>query len=130
MRCLRKNKREFWYALYLGNEDGKDENGLYTGEHTAKYSAPKKYKANISAAKSTSIYGDVIVETFGTDIQYDKVIVIDDPDFEIDEHTVLCIDKPLTYDANGRMEYDYIVTKVARSINSVSYAIRRVTVDG
>ena len=30
MRCLKKNKREFWYALYLGNEDGKDENGLYT----------------------------------------------------------------------------------------------------
>ena len=27
MRCLKKNKREFWYALYLGNEDGKDENG-------------------------------------------------------------------------------------------------------
>ena len=117
MRCLKKNKREFWYALYLGNEDGKDENGLYTGEHTAKYSTPKKYKANISAAKSASMNGD-------------KIIVIDEPNFEIDEHTVLCIDKPLTYDANGRMEYDYIVTKAARSLNSVSYAIRRVTVDG
>ena len=127
MRCMRINKRRFWYSLYLGNEEAKDENGLYTGFRIAKYSEPKEMKANISAARSTR-YGDIATEMFGTDIQYDKIIVIDNPDCEIDEHTVLCVDKELETDADGRMIYDYVVSKIGRSINSVSYAISRVKV--
>lgn len=127
MRCMRINKRRFWYSLYLGNEEAKDENGFYTGSRIAKYSEPKEMRANISAARSMR-YGDITTEMFGTDIQYDKIIVIDDPDCEIDEHTVLCVDKELETDDDGRMIYDYVVSKVGRSINSVSYAISRVKV--
>lgn len=126
MRCLNKNKQTFHYALYLGNEEIKNSDGFYTGERKAKYSEPHEMRANISAARNAS-YGSVSTEAFGTDIQYDKVIVIDNPKCEIDEHTILCIDIPFTV-TDGVMPYDYVVVKVARSLNSVSYAIQRVEV--
>lgn len=122
MRCARRNMKPFYYALYLGKERMTDENGDYTGASRSVYSSPKLYRANISAAKS----GSAIAEVFGNDIQYDRVIVIADSEFEIDENTVLCIDIPLEMNEDGTMLYDYVVTRVARSINSVSYAIRRV----
>lgn len=126
MRCLRKNKQTFHYALYLGNEEIKNSDGLYTGERKAKYGEPREMAANISAARNSS-YGSVSTEEFGMDIQYDKVIVIDAPKCEIDEHTILCIDIPFDV-KDGIMPYDYVVVKAARSLNSVSYAIQRVEV--
>lgn len=127
MRCMRQNKRKFWYSLYLGNADVVDENGFFTGEKRPSYTEPIEFKANISAARSSST-GSVEASMFGSDIQYDKVIMIDDPDFEINEDTILCIDKPLEFDNDGKMVNDYIVTKAARSLNSVTYAISRVKV--
>lgn len=124
---MRQNKRKFWYSLYLGNVEVVDENGFYTGEKRPSYTKPIEFKANISAARSSST-GSVEASMFGSDVQYDKVIMIDNPDFEINEDTILCIDKAPEVDSNGKMVNDYIVTKAARSLNSVTYAISRVKV--
>lgn len=123
MRCLRKNKRLLWYSLYMGNSETKDENGFYTGERKTEYSIPARMYANVSAAVSNAD-----IQIFGTDIAYNRVMVVDNPDCIIDEHTVLCIDKPYTLDTDGNMIYDYIVVRAARSLNSVSYALRKVDV--
>lgn len=78
---------------------------------------------NVSAAT-----GSAQVEQFGNFISYDKVIVTDNLSCPIDENTVLFVDKEPEYDADGNPLYDYIVRRVAKSLNSISYAISKVTV--
>lgn len=123
MRCLERNKRQFYYALYLGMQDIVDENGDYTGEVKKAYGEPVSMKANLSPSKGTSQ-----VEQFGTDLNYDRVIVTDDINCPIDEHSVLCVDAPPSYDSDGNLIYDYVVKRVAKSLSSVSIAITRVNI--
>lgn len=123
MRCLKRNQRRFYYALYLGEEDILDEYGRRTGESKLTYGEVTEMRANISAGT-----GEAQAEQFGNAIAYDKVIVVDDPDCPIDENTVLCVDVLPTYNTDGALVYDYIVKKAARSLNSVSYAVKRVDI--
>ena len=119
MRCMERNKRPFWYALYDGREEI-TENGLPTGEYVLKYRDPVKSYANISAGS-----GQAQAEQFGTAINYDRVIVIDDPDFPADENTILFLERTPEKNSDGDWRYDYIVKKASRSLNSVSYAVSR-----
>lgn len=97
--------------------------GLYTGEKGKTYSDPAMYKANISAAQ-----GDVEARQFGENISYDRVICMDLTAPPINEYTRLWVDRD-PYDENGNLTaHDYIVRKVARSLNSVNVAISRVDV--
>lgn len=124
MRLLERNKSEFWYSLYNGKTDVVDADGFKTGEKEITYTAPRMCRANISPATGVNT-----VEMFGTSEQYDKVIVLDAVTAPpIDENTVLCVDKPPTYDADDRLLYDYVVKRVARSLNYVSIAISKVSV--
>lgn len=123
MRCLERNKRAFYYALYLRKESLKDEYGNESSELKVIYSEPKMLKANISPAS-----GDSQIEQFGNSLKYDKVIVLDDTDCPTDENTVLCVDMQPAYDGEGNLLFDYVVKKIARSINSVSIAISKVNV--
>lgn len=122
MRTLRRNRRTFYYALYEGDAPLM-ENGLYTGEKGKTYSDPAKYKANISAAQ-----GDVEARQFGEDISYDRVICMGLSAPPINEYSRLWVDRE-PYDGQGDLvAHDYIVRRVARSINSVNVAISRVDV--
>lgn len=80
-------------------------------------------RANVSAAT-----GYAQTEQFGTFIDYDKVIVTDDMACPINEHTVLFIDKDVEYDGDGKPLPDYIVRRVAKSLNSISIAASKVDV--
>ena len=121
MRTLERNKTSFYYALYLGKEENVDADGNLTGTYTVMYSNPVECKGNISASS-----GYVQVEQFGNDLQYDKVIVLDNVSVPIDENTVLWVDKDVEHDKYGNPVFDYVVKKVARSLNSVSFAISKV----
>lgn len=123
MRCLERNKSTFHYALFKEKVAIKDEHGRESGEYKVVYEAPVKMRANISAAT-----GEAQVEQFGSAILYDRVIITDEIDCPIDEHSVLCIDSPPSYDSEGNLVFDYVVKKVARSLNTVSYAISKVAV--
>lgn len=123
MRCLERNKKCFYYALFDSKDPVKDEDGNFTGEYTVNYKAPVHMKANISP-----VIGEAQADLFGSDVDYDRVIVVDEPCCPIDEYSVLCIEITPDYDEEGNLIYDYIVKKVARSINSVSYAVSRVKV--
>ncbi len=123
MRCMLRNKVPFAYCLYLRTEPAVDENGHRTGEKKIIYAEAVETRANISSAT-----GEAQEEVFGSLAEYDKVIVIDDPNFPMDENTVLFVDKTPEYTEDGTPLYDYTVKKVARSLNSVSYAIKKVTV--
>lgn len=121
MRTLERNKTTFYYALYLDKEENADADGNLTGTYTVLYSNPVECKGNISASS-----GYVQIEQFGNDLQYDKVIVLDDVNVPINENSVLWVDKEVEHDKYGNPMFDYVVKKVARSLNSVSFAISKV----
>lgn len=145
MRCLKRNERTIWYALYDHAEEIIDEAGYPTGEYIPVYGSPVEMKANVSPAT-----GSTQTEQFGSLEDYDKVIVTCDTDCPIDENTVLFIDRAPAYSEAGthtviRREtvlgddeieenvvetplYDYTVRRVAKSLNSVSIAARKVAV--
>lgn len=125
MRCLARNKQKFYYALFNAKNESFDEDGCFTGEYTLQYGKPVKTFANISAAM-----GETAIRQFGEGIPYDKVIVMDDPHTVIDEYSILWIDKMPAINRDGTTDtpHDYVVKKVARSLNSVSIAVAKVDI--
>ena len=127
MRCMVRNKSKFYYASYIGKTEILDEYGNITGEYTLSYSEPIKCYGNVSAAQ-----GEMQSRQFGESESYDKVIVLDDRNARIDEHSILWVDTlpHLNDDGTTDTPHNYIVKKIARSLNGVSIAIRKVQIDG
>lgn len=119
MRNLDRNKRVLKFSLYEGNSNIPDD----YGNLLPKYSETKTLKASISATK-----GNTENELFGTMIDYDRVIITDDISCPIDEQTILFIDVEPKYDDYNQPIGDYVVKRVARSLNNISYAISKVNV--
>ena len=123
MRCLKRNNKTFWYALYVGETEKVDGSGNYTGEIGPGYSEPVSMKANVSAAR-----GNADTELFGTDLQYSKTILTDDLGCPITEQSILWIDCSPT-DGSGRpVPHNYVVAGIATSLNNLLIAIREVKV--
>lgn len=125
MRCLVRNKRTFYYASYIGETEIVDEYGNITGQYSVNYGNPVKTLGNVSAAQ-----GEMQSRQFGESESYDKVIVLDDRNAPIDEHSVLWVDTlpHLNEDGSTDTPYDYTVKRVARGLNGVSIAISKVDV--
>lgn len=133
MVCMNRNKSAFFYALYVSKEQGTDDYGNPTGGVDVTYGNPQEFKANISAAK-----GETQTRQFGESENYDKVIIMGSDAPPIDEYSILWIDTVPQLDDTGALTtnddgevitpHDYIVKKVARSLNSVSIAISKVNV--
>lgn len=131
MRGLKRNQRKLWYQLYSEHipvlENDLDGNivtdpvtgePLLTGEYKVGYADPVEFRANVSAAR-----GEANTDPFGVDTQYDKTVCSCDMDLPIDELSQLYVDqKP----RDGR-KADYKVVKVAKSLNSALYAIKKIT---
>lgn len=113
----------FWYLLLDKSEPIADEYGNETGEYQLTYKPAVQMRASISADTGMST-----VLQFGNFPDYDKVILVDDPNCPIDENAVLFVDKPPEYDEDGHPAYDYVVQRVSRSLNTVAYGIRKVAV--
>ena len=124
MRCLVRNKRTFYYAPYIGETEIVDEYGNVTGQFSVNYGKPAKMLGNVSAAQ-----GEMQNRQFGESESYDKVIVLEG-DVPLDEHSILWVDTlpHLNEDGSTDTPHDYIVRRVARSLNGVSIAISKVDV--
>ena len=133
MKCMSRNKVKFFYALYDGKTPITDDYGNVTGEYDIQRGKPTEFYANISAAK-----GEAQTRQVGENETYDKVIVMDGDAPPIDEYAVLWVDRIPQLDENGNLvvnekgeiitPHDYIVKKVAKSLNVVSLAISKVSV--
>ena len=144
MKTLERNKVKFWYCTVqkVNGEAVKreivDENGNATGEYIVMYNNPVAMRANVSPAT-----GQSNAEQFGNLENYDKVIVTDDLKCPIDESSVLFIDKvpeftqvithvPTAITTETKTvsvpAFDYTVRRIAKSLNSVSIAVRKVNV--
>ena len=118
MIALKRNKVKFYYAPFIErqrNDKGYGFISIY-GETVAEF-------GNISPA-----IGNTSVEQFGNNVDYDKVIVLENPDTPIDENSILFLEIEPQKNTDGDYIYDYVVKKVARSINSVSIAVSKVNV--
>ena len=125
MRLQQRNLKSIWYCLYAGKQAVTDDDGYETGEYEVTYQTPVQIKCNVSPAMGQSQLG-----MFGNLESYDKVIVIDDMSCPIDENTVLFIDRvPTRKDGVYVFNYDYVVRRVAKSLNSIAIAVSKVKVD-
>lgn len=118
MRALERNKQTIYYANRTATEEVIDEYGNYTGEYNVSYGEPEIFKINISAAR-----GEYSNRQFGEDTQYDKILLTNELNIPITESSILWIDN---LDTEG--SHDYIVKKIAKSLNSVSIAVSKVNV--
>lgn len=135
MRCMNRNRSKFFYSLYEGRVPIVNEQGRKTGEYKVVYGNPIEGCANISAAK-----GETQTRQFGENESYDKVIVMDFVEPSIDEYSILWIDSEPKLNDDGSLAvndegevitpHDYVVKKVAKSLNCVSIAVSKVTVSG
>lgn len=127
MRCLNRNKVPFWYALYVTEKPLYDEDGFKTSESEIIYSNPVAEKGNVRANT-----GAAAVRAFGLDLNYDRVIELDNPSHPIKETSVLWIDTPPVLNEDGTTDtpFDYVVKKIAPSLNSLLIAVSKVNVRG
>ena len=125
MRCMARNKTKFYYATHIGEIEITDEFGNLTGEYNLAYENPILMFGNVSAAQ-----GEMQSRQFGESESYDKVIVLNDRNALIDEHSILWVDTlpHLNEDGSTDTPHDYVVRRVARSLNGVSIAIGKVDV--
>lgn len=115
MQLLNRNKQLIQYTTYSGSMSAtKDTNGDYTGEYTETYSALKSIMGYVTASK-----GEAMEQMFGKDLDYDKILYVP-KSCEIDEYTLLWLN------ASSSASNDYIVTKVAESLNHKAIAIKKV----
>lgn len=127
MRGLVRNKTKFYYALYDRKEEIIDEYGNPTGEYDVIHGLPTKFYGNISIGQ-----GETQSRQFGDSVTYDKVIVICDVGLPIDEYSLLWVDTlpKINEDGSTNTPHDYIVKKIAKSLNVTSIAISKVDVRG
>lgn len=123
MKLLKRNLRTIHYCQYKAAEPILDEDGNETGEERISYSDPVEFECSVSAAT-----GYAATEMFGNLENYDKTLITDDIKCPINENSVLFVDKDPEFDTDGKPLYDYIVRRVAKSINNISIAIRKVDV--
>lgn len=128
MRSLQRNKQTVWYRLLTGEPEPITEtdewgNALDTGQNTQQYSDPVELKINVSQATGTAI-----TEQFGNLDKYDKVLVTTQMGCPINGTTILYIDTTPTQTNGEWSPHDYVVRRVAKSINGISIAVRKVDV--
>ena len=128
MKALARNKQTLYYALKTGLTNVNDSNGLYTGEQTPTYGTPVKVEMNISPAT-----GRTVLEWMGIATNYNKALVTDDMSCPITEDTILWIGVEPTVTVNGVSKsnpHNYLVSRVAKSLNSIVYGVIEVNVSG
>lgn len=146
MRTLSRNKQAVYYALYGNTEDVTDDYGNIVGNETT-YGSVNLLMANVSPAK-----GDAELQQFGINEDYTRTIVTDKK-LPINEATIMWVglgrlpvydtadiytdgdtvikDGQIVRLKNGvfvEVPYNHKVVKVAKSLNSTTYAVKEVNV--
>lgn len=115
MQLLNRNKKTISYKTYTGTMTlTTDSGGYYTGERTESYSDVKTLKAYITANKGTADE-----DMFGTNLDYDNIIFAP-LTCDIDEYSLLWVSASVT------SPNDYVVKRVATSLNHKAIAIKKV----
>jgi len=117
MRSLTRNQQTIKYALYTGKTPVTDTNGLKTGEYALTYGTVKEKDMSVSPSRGIADF-----DMFGTNLDYSRTMMTCDMSCPINEQTIVWIDRP------SDSPHDYVVVGCAKSINSITYALREVDV--
>lgn len=154
MRTLQKNKKTLYYALYRGMTASVDEDGNRNGEFDVTYYGPTKTRMNISPAKGNAEsdpfgiiepYTHVMVTSnMKCPIDVNSVLWIGEAPEVGDAGEGMTIfgklltnkmqwyatsaDEGYVVALGATTPYNYVVLAKAESLNSISYAIRKVDV--
>lgn len=113
MRTLDKNKTTMWIVNVLGDVEEIDSRGFYTGQVIKSYSTPVEVRLSLYPAN-----GEVLEQLFGRDISADMLAVSND--VVLTKDTLLFLNENI----NDYSKYDYTVTGIAKSLNTIQYALR------
>ena len=132
MRTLRRNKTKLWYALYNDKEPTylTDENGniiyqdvdgeqvpIETGHNKPSYSEAIPFKGYIQFKG-----GEAEARAFGVSIDsYSHILIMRKDEIPIDETSLIFLSEPETVSEETA---DYHITRVAQSLNFVTYLLR------
>ena len=131
MRTLRRNKTKLWYALYNDKEPTylTDENGdiIYqdvdgelvpteVGYNEPHYSEAIPFKGYIQFKG-----GEAESRVYGVNTDYSHILIMRKGEIPIDETSLIFLSEPETVTEENA---DYHVTRVAESLNHVTYLLR------
>lgn len=125
MVSLAQNRQLIWYAELGEVVDVLDEDGYKTGEKEKSYTTPQSFLIYVAPARGEATWG-----AFGIGDNYTNVMSTCDKTCPITEDSVLWVGTSPYNDDGTRndVEHNYIVTKVARGLNSILYGIKKVEV--
>lgn len=124
MVSLAANRQKIWYAELTGSTDKVDANGYKTGEKVKTYSTPQEFLIYVAPSRGNSTY-----MPFGIGWEYTNVMSTCDTSCPIRETSVLWVGiSPFNEDGTRNdAEHNYTVERVAKGLNSILYAIKRVS---
>lgn len=125
MQSLGSNMETIYYALYEGVTDMRDSDGYKTGAKSKVYSTPRPFRIFVSPNK-----GDAEVEPFGISTEYTNIATTFDMTCPIQEDSILWVGvtPDLTAPGGGSVPYTHSVTRRAKSVNSLLFALKEVSV--
>lgn len=109
MRDLKRNQVKISYKNLVDKKEITDEYGNATGSYERIYSDVKELYISVSANR-----GDVEVQGFGAQLDYDRTLITSDMGCEINENSIIYIGGE-TYTVKAR----------AVSLNQIQIAIKR-----
>ena len=113
MRDLKRNQSLISFKNLVGKKEITDEYGNATGSYERIYSDTKELHISVSANR-----GDVEVQGFGAQLDYDRTLITSDMNCEINENSIVYIGNE-TYSVKAR----------AVSLNQIQLAIKREEID-
>lgn len=118
MRNLKRNQQTVYYKNYEDSEDKYDEYGNLTGSVNKVYGDLKSCKISVSGSR-----GNTDNKMFGVNLDYDRTMSTADMSCDIDEFSILWIDRTDT-----DKPHDYKVVKRSVTLNQIVFAIKQVNV--
>ena len=125
MRTMTRNRQVFYSADLLSVGMSQDADGNYV-EDNYNFSDPVRREGVFSVLK-----GQAQPQFYGANEVYDKVITLNMNENYLKIGSVLWVDTmPVIDEETGKTDtpYDYIVARIAPSLNFINVAIRKVSV--
>ena len=125
MRNLARDTQTVYLSRFGGLVRQTDAQGRLTGKNIPQMSEPEAFSPSVSMAR-----GEAQGAYFGMNLDYDKVLTIDDHDFAVKESDKLWIDASPgdPEDESYPNEHDYVVMKVAHKGDFTVIAAKHVEV--
>lgn len=116
MRLIERDMQSFYYAAYSDRQMIYDDNGTPTGEYTKGYGDPVEMYGTFSTAS-----GRASEREFGTFIDYDYVIHIEESSCPFDENAAIWLPG-----SDPESDHDAKVTRISESASHIAIAVKKI----